>query len=145
MQGDELAVGLFLWGTCFAFGLAAVTLVDSGRRILIRSLWGVSAFFLVAALLWPTLAERWPSLKISVENFTSARIALNVLGLAIFCLLLLDFGLRSGWLSERFNFASRFRREREIPPALLDRVFRIETAVRTIGDSIPDHIAAAAM
>ena len=101
MQGDELAVDLFLWGTAIAFGLAAVTMAGSERKIIIRSLWGVAGLFLVAALFWSILVEKWPSLKVVIENITTAKIAIDALGLAIFSILVFDFGLRSGWFPNR--------------------------------------------
>jgi hypothetical protein len=99
MSGDGLSVGLFLWGTAFAFGLTAVTLVDSGRKALLRVLWGGAGVFLVAALVFPFALAQWPSL----QRFEVGPVLANLLGLLIFGLLVLDFGLRSGWFPARRN------------------------------------------
>lgn len=97
MQGDELSVSLFLWGTTFAFGLAAVTMAGSERKYIIRGLWTISGLFLIASVAWPFVAEKWPALKSAAESVTGNKLTLNLLGLIIFCLLVLDFGLRSRW------------------------------------------------
>lgn len=94
MVGDELSVELFLWGTAFAFGLAAVTMAGSGRTLIIRALWVAAVTFLSAALLWP-FADKLPNLKAFVEGLSANHIALNILGILIFSLLVFDFRLRS--------------------------------------------------
>jgi hypothetical protein len=103
MQEYDLAVFAILWGTAITFALAAITMVDSGRKKLLASLWAIAAAFLVAAIAWPWIAEKWPALKAATENVTANKIAINLLGTAIFCLLVLDFGLRSRWLVKAGN------------------------------------------
>jgi len=94
MAGDELSIELFLWGTAFAFGLAAVTMAGSERIWIIRVLWSAAVAFLAAALLWP-FADRWPAFKGMVESLSLNHIALNILGLSIFSLLIFDYRLRT--------------------------------------------------
>ena len=100
MQEYDLAVVGIFWGTAIAFALWAITMVDSGRKRLLTGLWAIAAAFLVAAIAWPWAAERWPALKAAVENVTANKIAINLMGTAIFCLLGLDFGFRSGWFGK---------------------------------------------
>jgi hypothetical protein len=100
MQEYDLAVVGILWGTAIAFALSAITMVDSGRKKLLITLWVIAAAFLVAAVVWPWAAEKWPALKAAAESVTAYKTAINVIGIAIFCLLVLDFGLRSGWFSK---------------------------------------------
>jgi hypothetical protein len=97
MHEYDLAVVGILWGTALAFALAAVTMVDSGRKRLLITLWAIAAAFLVAAIAWPWAAEKWPALKTAAESIAANKIAINLIGTAIFALLVLDFGFRSGW------------------------------------------------
>jgi hypothetical protein len=100
MAGDDLSVFAILWGTAIAFALAALTMLDSGRKKLLALLWGIATIFLVLAVFWPWIGERWPALKEWAAALAENRLALNLVGIVIFCFLLLDFGLRSGWFGE---------------------------------------------
>ncbi|MBR0868388.1 hypothetical protein ACVIWV_009949 [Bradyrhizobium diazoefficiens] len=100
MQGDDLAIFGILWGTAIAFALAAVTMVDSGRKRILAALWGVSGGFLIVAVFWSWIAEKWPALRELANGLAENRFALNLVGTAIFSLLLLDFAFRSGWLGK---------------------------------------------
>ncbi|MGY4405281.1 hypothetical protein [Bradyrhizobium sp. USDA 3315] len=100
MQGDDLAIFGILWGTAIAFALAAVTMVDSGRKKILTALWAVAGGFLLLALFWPWIAEKWPALREWANGLAENRMVLNLTGTAIFSLLFLDFGLRSGWLGK---------------------------------------------
>jgi len=95
MTEYDLAVVGILWGSTLAFALAAVTMVDSGRKNLLIVLWAIAGAFLVSAIAWPWLAEQWPALKAATENVAANKVAINILGTAIFCLFVLDFWLRS--------------------------------------------------
>lgn len=108
MQGDQLSIWLFLWGTAVAFGLAALTLVDSNRTFLVRGLWTTASVFLIAALALPVVLDFWPALKTEIEKFTPNSAAFYVLGLSIFALLVIDFrrGRRSKFETPRLPVQS---------------------------------------
>jgi hypothetical protein len=99
MQGDDLGVFGILWGTAIAFALAAVTMVDSGRKRVLAGLWVAAVVFLAAALLWPWISEKWPEAKAIGQFVSGNQLALDVVGLAIFGLLVWDFLTRRRWLT----------------------------------------------
>lgn len=130
MSSDDLSIYLFLWGSAFAFALGAITMVDSKRKVLLWSLWGVASAFLIAALVWPWAAEKWPNVKKAILGVSGNQIALNILGLSVFGLLVLDFLMRRQWL-----VMGRYQTKEAAPDnsalndslrALLERVGRIE-------------------
>jgi hypothetical protein len=99
MSSDDLAIYLFLWGSAFAFGLGAITMVDSGRKKLLGALWVAAAAFIVAALGWPWIAEKWPEAKAAAQSISGNQLAIDALGLTVFGLLVLDFVMRRKWLA----------------------------------------------
>jgi hypothetical protein len=100
MQGDDLGAFGILWGTAIAFALAAVTMVDSGRKRILIFLWACAVAFLIAAVLWPWIAEKWPEAKAFGQLISGNQMAANAVGLTIFGLLALDFVMRRKWLAK---------------------------------------------
>jgi hypothetical protein len=99
MQGDDLGVFGILWGTAIAFALAAVTMVDSGRKRILIGLWACAAAFLVMAVAWPWISEKWPEAKALGQLVSSNHLAIDAVGLIIFGLLGWDFAARRKWLA----------------------------------------------
>jgi hypothetical protein len=100
MQEYDLAVFAILWGTSVAFALAAVTMVDSGRKRTLIFLWACAVAFLIAAVAWPWAAERWPQAKAFGQLISSNQLTIDALGLSVFGLLVLDFVMRRKWLAK---------------------------------------------
>jgi hypothetical protein len=100
MQGDDLGAFGILWGTAIAFALAAVTMVDSGRKRTLIFLWACAAGFMVLAIAWPWIAEKWPEAKAFGQHISGNQMAANAVGLIIFGLLVLDFVMRRKWLAK---------------------------------------------
>jgi hypothetical protein len=100
MHEYDLAVVGILWGTALAFALAAVTMVDSGRKRTLIFLWACAVVFLIIAVAWPWIAEKWPEAKAFAQRVSSNQITANALGLTIFGLLVLDFVMRRKWLAK---------------------------------------------
>jgi hypothetical protein len=98
MHEYDLAVVGILWGTAIAFALAAVTMVDSGRKGILIFLWACAVPFLIAAFAWPWVAEKWPEAKAFAQSVSVNQVAVNAIGLTIFGLLVLDFIMRRRWL-----------------------------------------------
>jgi hypothetical protein len=94
MQGDDLGIFGILWGTAIAFALAAVTMVDSGRKKILAALWGAAVLFLASALAWPWIAEKWPGAKAFAQFVSGSQLAIDLVGLVIFSLLVLDYRFR---------------------------------------------------
>jgi hypothetical protein len=95
MTGEDLAIFGILWGTGFAFALAAVTMLDSGRKKLVNWLWGVGGAFVLGALLWPWIADTLPALKGFMLRLSENGLVIKGLGVAIFVLLGFDILIRS--------------------------------------------------
>jgi hypothetical protein len=100
MQGDDLGVFGILWGTAIAFALSAVTMVDSGRQRTLTFLWAAAVAFLVVAVAWPWIAEKWPEAKAFAQVIGGSQLAVDVIGPAVFGLLAWDFSTRRRWLSK---------------------------------------------
>lgn len=120
MQGDDLGIFGILWGTAVTFALAAVTMVDSGRKKTLILLWSAGVVFLVAALGWPFISERWPDARAFVQLHGGSQLWFNAIGLTIFGLLVWDFWNRRRWLISHPNASSLVLQD------LLGRVTHIE-------------------
>ncbi len=129
MQGDDLAVFGILWGTAIAFALAAVTMIDSSRKKILSALWAIAGLFLVTALLWRWIAEKWPQAKTVAQFVSGNELAIDVVGLAIFCLLVWDFRTRQRWLAK----VDKSSRALEIEQQRISRLITSASEAESVG------------
>ena len=94
MQGDNLGVFGILWGTAIACALAAITMVDSGRKKILAALWVLAVAFLMVAVFWPWISETWPEAKSIAQYLSGNQLVTDAIGLTIFAILVFDFVMR---------------------------------------------------
>src|SRR5580693_2560110 len=96
------AIRLFLAATAIAFAGVGVNQADWKHPLFVGGLFGSAALFLVAGILWPTIAPGIPEgIGLSLGAIASSLIAwLLLLAITVVAICALDYRERANWRKE---------------------------------------------
>ena len=107
LQGDDLALQLFIGATALWAAGVAVTQGGYTHKLLVRSMFGLSALLFVIAIFWGKLKEISPGISSEVASFIGPVAWFTLITFALGTVMVLDYRARMNTSIQRSRLPSR--------------------------------------